>query len=588
MYFIRLLRPFTVLFVFINILFFNIDGFASSKHILILNSYEADYPATSDWFSGLKNTLNNNENINFTYSNEYFHLLYFGQQPDYLQEMARHIASKYKQHPPDLIISDSYLLSYFNSYLEKIFPNTKILCLDPSCDKISAYNKSANIIPIQGFGNEYQKNIPLILNLFPETKKIIVIVNDSYFGKRAIKDISLSSNKYKNTVNFVFTNKMHYAEMIHEISYSPPHTVIFFLGWNSYLHDEHLSSIQMFNHIKENTNFPIFTLNPYYIGNGAIGGYINHWDKLGQQTATISLDVLNNPSHKNSYTIAPINEYIFDWNQLNRWNISTQVLPINSQVKFEPLSFWQHYKHWLIIGCSIIIVQAFFIAFLLFTYQKRKKAELEIKNLNNNLENTIHQRTAQLQATIAELTNIKYTQDATNKYLIKLNQQLQTKAMTDELTGLYNRRYALEKLKQLIKNYNTNHTNFSLAITDIDFFKKFNDSYGHDTGDFVLISITQSMRFLLPNNFIVSRWGGEEFVILMPETNVTEAAAVLDEFRQTLAEKIWTYNLQQLHITMTFGITAVQVNDTADNLLKRADAALYSGKENGRNTIVIK
>ena len=108
-------------------------------------------------------------------------------------------------------------------------------------------------------------------------------------------------------------------------------------------------------------------------------------------------------------------------------------------------------------------------------------------SLNSLTEEDVQQA---IQTAIAELTNIKYTQDATNKYLIKLNQQLQTKAMTDELTGLYNRRYALEKLKQLIKNYNTNHTNFSLAITDIDFFKKFNDSYGHDTGDFVLISNT--------------------------------------------------------------------------------------------------
>ena len=164
--------------------------------------------------------------------------------------------------------------------------------------------------------------------------------------------------------------------------------------------------------------------------------------------------------------------------------------------------------------------------------------------------------------------------------------QMEALANADQLTGLTNRRGILRKLNAQHDLFTRNGTCFTLVLSDIDHFKKFNDTYGHDCGDYVLQGVAQLMQDRLRQYDVVSRWGGEEFLIMLPDTEVGAAIGVAEEIRRAIESEKFNFNGQSLSVTMTFGVAQHQTDDSIDNTIKRADDVLYHGKENGRNRVV--
>ena len=154
---------------------------------------------------------------------------------------------------------------------------------------------------------------------------------------------------------------------------------------------------------------------------------------------------------------------------------------------------------------------------------------------------------------------------------------------TDPLTGLYNRRSCNEALERAINEYNRGGKKYTVAIGDIDDFKKLNDTYGHLAGDEVLKVLSKLLQSNIQEKGMVARWGGEEFLILYREENpVQEIEALLEKIRGMQI----TYKGQSINMTMTFGISSCEKNDTTETIIKRADEKLYRGKENGKNQVV--
>ena len=132
-------------------------------------------------------------------------------------------------------------------------------------------------------------------------------------------------------------------------------------------------------------------------------------------------------------------------------------------------------------------------------------------------------------------------------------EKLELISKTDPLTGLYNRRSIREKLEYEFIHYKKTKNNFSVIIADIDYFKKINDTFGHDCGDQVLKKVAQILQDAVGERGFVSRWGGEEFLILLPETKVEDARILADRTRKIIEEEIIDYNGIQVSITSTFG-----------------------------------
>nr|WP_282434229.1 GGDEF domain-containing protein [Desulfosporosinus sp. BG] len=166
-------------------------------------------------------------------------------------------------------------------------------------------------------------------------------------------------------------------------------------------------------------------------------------------------------------------------------------------------------------------------------------------------------------------------------------EKLEWISRSDPLTGLYNRRYIMEKIESEFISTKKNAKKFSLILADIDFFKKINDTFGHDCGDHVLKVVSKSLKDAVREQDFVSRWGGEEFLILLPETEIEGARILVDRIKRIIEEQIIEYNGVQVSTTMTFGVTESQDYGMIEDIIKRADNALYEGKSRGRSCIIL-
>lgn len=162
-------------------------------------------------------------------------------------------------------------------------------------------------------------------------------------------------------------------------------------------------------------------------------------------------------------------------------------------------------------------------------------------------------------------------------------------AMTDSLTNVANRKAFEEKLAELIQAVEADEiASFSLSLMDIDHFKVFNDDYGHQVGDQVLRLVAKTLVDGVKGRDFVSRYGGEEFAVLLPETNQHAGLSVANVLREAVAAKeIVNRNTGQKmgRITLSGGVTEFYAGDSRDDLVERADNALYQSKDNGRNKI---
>ncbi len=183
-----------------------------------------------------------------------------------------------------------------------------------------------------------------------------------------------------------------------------------------------------------------------------------------------------------------------------------------------------------------------------------------------------------------KVESIKKNLDSVKKKLLETNQA----ALTDHLTGLNNRKAFDEQMKKHVQLYKLAGHSVSIITLDIDFFKKINDTYGHDIGDFILKECAKLLKgvFSRKDDF-VARIGGEEFAIILPDHQVPHAVKKADELMERIRKDVFVTGSHQLRFTASLGIAQLKESETRDQWLKRADQALYHSKNTGRNKYTV-
>jgi len=167
-----------------------------------------------------------------------------------------------------------------------------------------------------------------------------------------------------------------------------------------------------------------------------------------------------------------------------------------------------------------------------------------------------------------------------------LQSRLEILASTDALTGLPNRQAIMGKATKEFSRAKRYNRALSLVMIDVDHFKSINDNYGHATGDHVLTNVGHILGDSLRDSDILARIGGEEFVLLLPDTPKSNAEHVAERMRAQLASTTIKHEAQELNITASFGVAAIcEEDDTLEQMLGRADVAMYEAKNNGRNQV---
>lgn len=165
---------------------------------------------------------------------------------------------------------------------------------------------------------------------------------------------------------------------------------------------------------------------------------------------------------------------------------------------------------------------------------------------------------------------------------------LKNQATRDPLTSLYNRRYFEDEVNKRIAEARSQNGIYCVLMADVDLFKRVNDTYGHKTGDKVLIELAAACERALRDNDIVARYGGEEFVIFLADVNTEKAKMVAERLRETIAGLVIdSDDGREVRFTISIGISSSKVSDNIDTLIKTADEALYKAKQNGRNRVEV-
>lgn len=162
-------------------------------------------------------------------------------------------------------------------------------------------------------------------------------------------------------------------------------------------------------------------------------------------------------------------------------------------------------------------------------------------------------------------------------------EKLKQDAFFDELTGIGNRRYGEMTLATRMYDLETHAIPFGLLFMDIDHFKQFNDRYGHKTGDDVLVMVARSISVALRKIDVVARWGGEEFVVILPGANRVVLNSVAERVRMLIEKSFLMVGEEKLNVTISVGAALSLTGDTVETVVSRADRHMYQSKEQGRN-----
>ncbi|PIQ95563.1 MAG: hypothetical protein COV67_14155 [Nitrospinae bacterium CG11_big_fil_rev_8_21_14_0_20_56_8] len=202
---------------------------------------------------------------------------------------------------------------------------------------------------------------------------------------------------------------------------------------------------------------------------------------------------------------------------------------------------------------------------------ERKAIEQELLIANENLRTEIEERKKAEQGLIAAL---------------EANSKLDRLANTDDLTGLANRRFATDRIEYETSRFERNKKPFSVVMCDLDDFKKLNDHLGYTVGDFVLNEAGKLLRQNIRKQDLVSRWGGELFLLFLPETELSGAVALLEKLRQKIEASTFRCNGHDLRTTMSFGVSEFEEGFSVEKYLKKVDQCLYLAKKSGKNQVV--
>lgn len=179
----------------------------------------------------------------------------------------------------------------------------------------------------------------------------------------------------------------------------------------------------------------------------------------------------------------------------------------------------------------------------------------------------------------------EFTREDGRRELLNLSRRLDELSRRDELTGLANRRDMLERIQREIDRNARNNLPFSILMADIDHFKKINDTYGHECGDNMLRLVARTLTANVQKRDLVSRWGGEEMLILLPETDLAKAHGIAKRLQTVVGTTLLAHGDAQVGVTLSLGVAEFSPSLSIGELVNLADAYMYRAKKAGRDTV---
>jgi two-component system cell cycle response regulator len=468
--------------------------------------------------------------------------------------MEPYLRAKYANIKLDTIITENYVAARFLSERPYLFPGVPRHYLNHG--RIGWQPKDGAAYQVEA---DFGHAIGVMPRVVPQLKRVIVIGDGTDRVQESLRQVRKVAAGYANELAFDYWDKLSFDEMYRQAALLRPGSAIFLLPAYHDSNGERRRPVDIARKLAAVAQVPIFTNWEAMVAPGVVGGYVISGERIGRAIASIVL--------QREPDIANIPGYVFDYGSAQRFHL--QNIPPTAQWVNRPRGIVEQYLWQILAGVTLFLLQAILISALIVSLRSRRRTLCALHDERNQLEARVLERTMELRAA---------------------NSKLEQLATTDPLTGIGNRRRMTEQInKELERSRRTLHP-LSLLMVDIDHFKHVNDDYGHEAGDRAIVAVSKALAGGMRSVDMASRFGGEEFVLLLPETEMDVAGHAAERLRATVAAlSIAGDNGERIALTISIGVAVSDPNgalDSASSLLSRADKALYRAKHEGRDRVV--
>ncbi len=545
------------------------DCFAERKpKVLVLHSYHQGLEWTDNITKGIQSV--------FLSFHKYYEVHYEyldtkrNSGDDYMSKVAEFLLTKYMHAEyAAIIVSDNNALRLINE--GKIyFPGNPpvIFC------GINNYSDdlTENIPNVTGVveTTDHESTLDLMMALHPERRHVIVVLDKTPTGEAIREKFRGIEALYEGRLEFTFLRDFTLEEIPARLAKLGDGDIIYILTFNRDRNDNFISYTEGIEMISQNTTVPIYGSWDFYLGKGIVGGRITSGKLQGQEAAKRALRILQGePVSKMGVVTDSATQYMFDYKYMEKFGIKSSSLPHGSLIINAPPTTYEKYSKYLITLTVLLIIVVFFLT---WKYRRQQIDLLAKQRLAQELEEKVKERTVELEV---------------------LNRELQRLSNLDGLTQLYNRRYFDNGLKKEINRLQRLSEPISLLICDIDYFKKYNDAYGHLAGDDCIRTVAELInKHCQRVSDITARYGGEEFGVILPNTGLSDAVDIAEAIRKDveLEDIPHEASLIKKVVSISIGVASMvpDIRTTPSMLIALADKALYESKNNGRDQVTFK
>ncbi len=465
--------------------------------------------------------------------------------------MAPYLRAKYANVKFDAVIAENQLANRFLAEHPDLFPGVPRHYVNHGRRDWQPDNGSSlEVLP------DFVRALGVITQMAPSVKRIVVIGDQTRRVQQWLVSVRAAASLYRHRIVFEYHDRATFAQLETLVGSLDRTSAVFLLPTGLDSTGALITPPTLARRLAAASNAPIFTSLQSLVLPGIVGGYVVSGESIGRIIARI---MLGQP-----VDTAKVQGYYFDYPTVRRFGLGA--VPSGAILLNRPGNIWDLYGWQIIAGLTLIVVEGVLITALFVALRDRRRTLAVLNDERNSLEDRVLQRTLEL---------------------LMANTKLEQLATTDPLTGIANRRKMTDTIGAELERAARFGHPLSVLMVDIDYFKRINDTFGHEVGDRAIVAMANLLTASLRTIDTAARFGGEEFVVLMPETDEDVAAIAAERLREGAGTiRLAAEDGVQVALTVTIGVASARPDDTPSALVVRADKALYRGKKDGRNRVV--
>lgn len=530
------------------------------RDVLVLFPYAPDYPAWGLFLNGLKQGFAYEKTHSIRYQYEFLNMNLASEDPGYLGTTADYLRYKYQLRTPDVVVASTMLESFIAIYGERTFPDVPIIM---ASTEVSMQEQTGNPHVYTLLGPfDVLKTVELALTLRPDTRRFYVVLGSTPQELSAGIELRRLASTLTDKAEFIFLEGLFHKDLLSRISGVERDSAVIFCWYLSDPSGVEYRPATVVKEIADISPVPVFGIEQQYLGSGIVGGYLWSMATYGKNVAVNALGILDGPeSGIPRFSRIETSTYGLDWNALKHWDMNPGLIPGNASVINNEHSFLEIYGVYVLIFALLIAALIIMgVVLVLYALGKRQiERELDVVSLRLSLA---------------------------LKEGAELNRRLDSRALRDPHTGLFIRKHVDERIEDEFLRYEKTGAEFSLIQVDVDSFATVNDRFGRETGNILLSRIAGELIKLVRLYDVLARWSGEEFMILLPDTDEDTAVAFAERIRKAVSGAVYFEQEHKLVVTISCGVAASGDALSVADLIRNVGAALTGAQRNGRNRVV--